>query len=327
MSRNDKQGIPNPASCFIYSDNTTEVLVMARNIDSRIVELRREGKGYRAIAMSLGIDRDRVRYVCRRHGLAGAMVEAETYEERESRFKRGFEKKFPTFEYLSGFQNQDSPFYCKCRTCGHIQERNAQCVRPSRHKELQCDNCNALKPLRQALVDVLSKRRNKMARRVARRIKRREARKRLEYKRLNKLKGYICKECGQEFNATHGSQKYCTQQCADKASGRRKEIRRRRKLRKNGPIHWSISLDKLSKRDKNICHICGGKCDWQDYEISEAGHFIVGKNYPSTDHIVPVADGGTHTWDNVRLAHHYCNTVKSSSRVYVGAGGQLWLAV
>lgn len=40
------------------------------------------------------------------------------------------------------------------------------------------------------------------------------------------------------------------------------------------------------------------------------------KAYPSIDHIIPVSHGGTHTWDNVELAHRYCNGVKSD-KVFV----------
>ena len=36
-------------------------------------------------------------------------------------------------------------------------------------------------------------------------------------------------------------------------------------------------------------------------------------NYPSIDHTVPVSKGGTHTWDNVQLAHFYCNRVKGNN--------------
>jgi 5-methylcytosine-specific restriction endonuclease McrA len=31
---------------------------------------------------------------------------------------------------------------------------------------------------------------------------------------------------------------------------------------------------------------------------------------PTVDHIIPLARGGSHTWDNVQLAHHLCNSLK-----------------
>ena len=48
-------------------------------------------------------------------------------------------------------------------------------------------------------------------------------------------------------------------------------------------------------------------------EIVKRGrYFIVGKNYPSIDHIVPLSWGGLHSWANVQLAHHGCNTAKGA---------------
>lgn len=32
--------------------------------------------------------------------------------------------------------------------------------------------------------------------------------------------------------------------------------------------------------------------------------------YPTIDHIVAMANGGGHTWDNVQLAHAICNSYK-----------------
>ncbi|MDT2396282.1 HNH endonuclease [Enterococcus avium] len=28
------------------------------------------------------------------------------------------------------------------------------------------------------------------------------------------------------------------------------------------------------------------------------------------DHVIPISKGGTHSWDNVRLAHRHCNAIK-----------------
>ena len=65
----------------------------------------------------------------------------------------------------------------------------------------------------------------------------------------------------------------------------------------------------LFKRDNGVCRLCGGICDWYDYKISN-GLKVVGAHYPSVDHIIPLTKGGTHTWDNVQLAHYYCNVRK-----------------
>ena len=82
----------------------------------------------------------------------------------------------------------------------------------------------------------------------------------------------------------------------------------------NAVVDRDISLDKLYSRDKGICYICGEKCDFKDYE-ERNGHFIAGSNYPSIDHIIPIARGGKHAWDNVKLAHHKCNTNKRDNDI------------
>ena len=65
------------------------------------------------------------------------------------------------------------------------------------------------------------------------------------------------------------------------------------------------------QRDDNICKICGRQVDTEDYYYTDEGYFIAGNNYPSIDHIIPLAKGGTHTWDNIQLAHRHCNTIKN----------------
>ena len=67
----------------------------------------------------------------------------------------------------------------------------------------------------------------------------------------------------------------------------------------------SITLASLCARDKGICQICGKPVD--DTDIKK-GH--IRRNYPTLDHIVPLSKGGTHTWNNVQLAHMGCNAGK-----------------
>lgn len=118
--------------------------------------------------------------------------------------------------------------------------------------------------------------------------------------------------------------KYCSQACANRAENNRKEVKRRHKLRENGKVDYSISLESLILRDKNICHICGCKCDRSDYQMID-GVFIAGNMYPSIDHVIAVANGGTHEWSNVKLAHRICNSNKNAEAVHEAENGQLML--
>lgn len=67
----------------------------------------------------------------------------------------------------------------------------------------------------------------------------------------------------------------------------------------------TITLNALVKRDKGVCQICRKLTDKSDINN---GH--IGRLYPTLDHIIPLSKGGTHTWDNVQLAHMSCNAGK-----------------
>lgn len=66
---------------------------------------------------------------------------------------------------------------------------------------------------------------------------------------------------------------------------------------RNAPIIESVSLDVIYKRDKAICQICLKPC-----RRTEA----------SRDHVIPVSQGGEHSYRNIVLAHRLCNGRKSN---------------
>ena len=73
----------------------------------------------------------------------------------------------------------------------------------------------------------------------------------------------------------------------------------------------SVTMKKVIKRDRGICQICGKPVDAGDYKHGKTGNL-----YPTIDHIIPMSLGGGHVWDNVQLAHMYCNAKKGC-----GTGG------
>lgn len=81
----------------------------------------------------------------------------------------------------------------------------------------------------------------------------------------------------------------------------------RRRLNNYGNAEYdgSVTLKRVRERFSDICQICGLPVD--DTEISK-GH--IKRMYPTIDHIIPLSKGGTHTWDNVQLAHMSCNSGK-----------------
>lgn len=119
-----------------------------------------------------------------------------------------------------------------------------------------------------------------------------------------------CKYCGTLFQCFDYEHKItCSDECSKKYAWRRKD----RRISKEQMIDTDITLKRLFKRDRGVCWICGGVCDWKSQAISMTGHSYPGKTYPVIDHVIPISRGGLHSWDNVRLAHWQCNADKSDS--------------
>ena len=110
---------------------------------------------------------------------------------------------------------------------------------------------------------------------------------------LGRNRKNICKTCRRE---------------KDREAWRINDIKRRANT-KRVERDKDITLGKLFERDKGVCYLCGNKCDWNDGAWIN-GAFIVGRNYPTIDHVVALANGGSHTWKNIRLAHLSCNSKK-----------------
>lgn len=115
-----------------------------------------------------------------------------------------------------------------------------------------------------------------------------------------------CIVCGKPFTTLNPAQKTCSKECGKRLSYARKQNR----IPKEQIVDKDITLEALYRRDSGVCYLCGQRCDWNDRDTKAN---IVGKNYPTIDHIIPVARGGLHSWNNVRLAHFWCNTMKSDS--------------
>jgi 5-methylcytosine-specific restriction endonuclease McrA len=81
-----------------------------------------------------------------------------------------------------------------------------------------------------------------------------------------------------------------------------------RRARINGAAHdKGITVPQLRKRHGDECHYCGITLIF--------GRFKAGKrpkNLATLEHLKPIARGGTHTWDNCRLACWACNISKGA---------------
>lgn len=87
------------------------------------------------------------------------------------------------------------------------------------------------------------------------------------------------------------------------STGKRpRQVRREAKIASR-PHDRGINWRALAKRNGSMrCEICGIECDPNDRTWGTSG-----PTHPSVDHITRICDGGTDTWDNVRLACVACN--------------------
>ena len=208
----------------------------------------------------------------------------------------------PGFEYAGNYTGSDGHVDLRCKKCGSIHTASWNTLRHKGHKK--CPDCEQRK--KQELVKkkeaeqrklyIEETRRRECIERGAKVVKLLKHAERLHH----------CPICG----AITDRPKYCSADCAKKAWNANHEIKRRAKI-ENVLVDKDITLEALYRKNNGVCQICGGQCDWGDFYFKD-NYFVVGNNYPSIDHIKPLAEGGEHSWDNVQLAHHHCNSVKGA---------------
>lgn len=134
-----------------------------------------------------------------------------------------------------------------------------------------------------------------------------------------------CVECGKKYSplSTHGRDaKVCSPEC-DKARNRRwgseayrrrsateegrEQVRRngyRRRARKRDAFVEDVSRDEVMRRCRWVCHLCRERipksAEWPD------------PMFGTVDHVIPLADGGEHSYANCKAAHLTCNCRKGA---------------
>lgn len=82
------------------------------------------------------------------------------------------------------------------------------------------------------------------------------------------------------------------------------EAKRRTQMRESGE---KIDYAAIAKRDGYVCHICG---------------LPVSEDELSFDHVIPLAKSGSHTTDNIKVAHKRCNSRKKDKIINIQKGEQ-----
>lgn len=177
-------------------------------------------------------------------------------------------------------------FLLRCRECGHEFERFVDL-----HYPTTCPECQ---------------RRDAEQRAAERRE--REGKRALMQRLVNLLAyEHVCPECGARFRSPYPQQLYCSTRCRLKRKGYSDHETRAKKF--GVKFDRSITLGGLIRRDGLDCYICGKTCDPND---KRWGSF--GPDYPTIDCVTALSNGGSFTWDNVRVACGECNCVRKGSR-------------
>lgn len=98
------------------------------------------------------------------------------------------------------------------------------------------------------------------------------------------------------------------------AHSRHRNVNARRRIRIERGFVENVKISVLLRRDKRKCQLCGRV-------VSESGKYtpysICGPLWPTIDHIVPLSDGGEHSYRNTQLAHHLCNSLRNRGETHV----------
>lgn len=132
-----------------------------------------------------------------------------------------------------------------------------------------------------------------------------------------------CRYCKAAYYPTRKSQQHCTSECAKEsrlssrrkakaalaASGKLRAYRKKAKAIRRARKAISAELiDPVAvlRRDHWRCHICGAR-------TPESLRGTYDDRAPELDHLVALADGGSHTWANVACACRRCNIAKGAA--------------
>jgi 5-methylcytosine-specific restriction endonuclease McrA len=115
----------------------------------------------------------------------------------------------------------------------------------------------------------------------------------------------LCLDCGGIVPGFSPSTNRCNpcQFNVEKARRNFAEARRAQAYREGDKGIWWQSL---GDRDGWACHLCGRPVTKRPGTSERRRAAVV-------DHLVPIAEGGTHTWDNVAIAHWDCNQKRGAT--------------
>lgn len=232
------------------------------------------------------------------------------------------------FLYCGGYTHKTGRVKITCKTCGSRFTNHIDTVQ---HGVVICPACE-----RERILARQAEREERLRAESAKRAEERKQLQELERQKAEAEKAlalfhllndrtHICTVCGKSFSIAdymedcglkqiQHNPSYCSHACKRKATNKAKKMSPSGRTgsyyvraRKYGVEYIpGITLKKVVARDGLRCAICGGMCDWNDHTWSSCS----GPLHPSIDHIIPMAKGGPHIWENVQVAHVMCNSEK-----------------
>ena len=114
----------------------------------------------------------------------------------------------------------------------------------------------------------------------------------------------VCPTCGTAF-VSETTAMTCSADCAaQRHAERRRADKHARRARERAAFVAYVHPRAIYRRDGWQCWLCQGGIDPHADPQSDHG--------PSLDHVIPLANGGTHEPANVRAAHRGCNARRSN---------------
>lgn len=279
------------------------------NRDEQMRAYKAEGRTNKEVAEVFGVSEGTAASACRGIASQGAegwkkLTVENNIEKYEEYARECVEKNAPGFEYFGGYAGSEKPCQIRCKTCGSVMTRGFGSVRHGKIACPVCKECEKLERQKAARKEAEEKKIKKEREREEREKRKVEAAE--EKRKAKEARMHPCVICG-----TPTANKFCcSEACAKKRNNHDRDAKRRAKVR-GAMVDNDITLQRVFFNDGGVCYLCGETCDWSDKETREDGTIVCGNTYPSIDHVIPLAKGGKHAWNNVRLAHRLCNTCKS----------------
>ena len=116
-----------------------------------------------------------------------------------------------------------------------------------------------------------------------------------------------CQTCKKDFRPVSSGRVVFCPRCRSERDQMLRSIggNCRRRARYYGVPYESVDVHAIFKRDKWICQICK-KPTLQ--RVRGTKH----PKAPEIDHMIPMARGGPHNWNNLQCAHRKCNSTKGA---------------